>query len=103
MKGSESMDKYNICIACASGMATSHLIMEQLKEMFQKERIPVNLTATRVGDLGTDPHYDLIITSTLLKRNFRCPIYCALSFLTGVGVEKEFDEIVEILKSIDKK
>ena len=27
------MEKYRICVACASGMATSHLIMDQLKDL----------------------------------------------------------------------
>ncbi len=93
------MEKYRICVACASGMATSHLIMDQLKDLFKREKIAADITATRVGDLGTDPDYDLIVTSTLLKRNYNCPIYTAISFLTGVGTEKEFQEILTILRN----
>ena len=93
------MEKYRICVACASGMATSHLIMDQLKDLFKREKIAADITVTRVGDLGTDPDFDLIVTSTLLKRNISCPIYTALSFLTGVGIEKEFQEILTILRA----
>lgn len=92
------MEKYKVCVACAAGMATSHLIMEQLKEMFRREKIPVDISARRVGDLGSDPHYDIIVTSTLLKAKYRCPVYCAISFLTGIGMEKDFHEIVNILR-----
>ena len=60
------MEKYRICVACASGMATSHLIMDQLKDLFKREKIAADITVTRVGDLGTDPDFDLIVTSTLL-------------------------------------
>lgn len=93
------MEKYRVCVACASGMATSHLIMEQLKEMFKKEKIDVDISATRVGDLGTDPNFDIIVTSTLLKGKFRCPVFTALSFLTGIGMEQDFQEILRILRS----
>ena len=97
------MEKYRICVACASGMATSHLIMDQLKDLFKREKIAADITVTRVGDLGTDPDFDLIVTSTLLKRNISCPIYNALSFLTGVGIEKEFQEILTILRANGEK
>jgi len=48
------MRTYKIIVACGSGMATSHFIMEQLKDMFRKDGFSVDVYATKVSDLGTN-------------------------------------------------
>lgn len=95
------MKKYKIIVACGSGMATSHVIMEQLREMLQKAGFDVDISATKVSDLGADPHCDVIVTSTILQGNYNMPVVRALSFLTGIGMEKDLQKIIEILKTIN--
>ena len=95
------MRTYKIIVACGSGMATSHFIMEQLKDMFRKDGFSVDVYATKVSDLGTDPQCDLIVTSTILQGNYKMPVVRALSFLTGIGMEKDYQKMVDILKSLD--
>ena len=95
------MKKYKIIVACGSGMATSHVIMEQLREMLQKAGFDVDISATKVSDLGADPRCDVIVTSTILQGNYNMPVVRALSFLTGIGMEKDLQKIIEILKTIN--
>lgn len=95
------MRKYKIIVACGSGMATSHVVMEELRDMFRKEGYDVDIKATKVSDLGENPICDLIVTTTILQGNYKQPVIRALSFLTGVGAEKDFAKIVEALKGLD--
>lgn len=95
------MREYKILVACASGMATSHLILDQLRDMCVEKGIPASITATKVGDLGTDPQCDVIVTSTLLNGDFKVPVVRAISFLTGIGMEEDFQKIVDILQKAE--
>ena len=92
------MAKYNICVVCASGMATSVLISQQLKDLLKQRNIDANVTTTKVSDLGVVSNYDIIVTSTLLPDNLEIPVIRTMSFLTGIGMEKEADKIVEVLQ-----
>lgn len=93
------MKKFKICVACGSGMATSHLITEQLQDMLKGRGIEADISATKVSDIGNAHNYDLIVTSTILNADtYDVPVIRALSFLTGVGMEKDFELIVDALQ-----
>ncbi len=92
------MAKYSICIVCASGMATSKLIAEQLKDLLKDKNIDAKMVVTKVSDLGEVSNYDVIVTSTLLPDNLDVPVIRTMSFLTGIGMEKDLDKIVEVLQ-----
>lgn len=92
------MKKYNICVACGAGMATSKLIAEQLKTLLKDRSIDAKITVTKISDLGNAPNYDLIVTSGSLSKNLGVPVIRAMSFLTGVGIDKDFNKILEALE-----
>ncbi|MDD4835188.1 MAG: PTS sugar transporter subunit IIB [Lutispora sp.] len=92
------MAKYNICVVCGSGMATSVLISQQLKDLLKQRNIDANITTTKVSDLGAVSHYNVIVTSTLLPNNLDVPVIRTMSFLTGLGMDKDVDKIVNILQ-----
>lgn len=92
------MAKYNICVVCGAGFATSRLIAEQLKDLLEDRSIDANLTVTRVSDLGNVSNYDVVVTSTLLPDNFDVPVIRATSFLTGIGMDKDLDRIIQVLE-----
>lgn len=92
------MAKYNICVVCASGMATSKLISEQLKDLLKQRNIDAKMTVTKISDLGDVSNYDVIVTSTLLPDNLGIPVIRTMSFLTGIGMEKDLDKIIEVLE-----
>lgn len=92
------MKKYKICVACGSGMATSHLIADQLHDMLQQKGIIAEIITTKVSDIGNAENYDLIVTSTLMPDVYKIPVIRAISFLTGVGMEQDLEKIIECLK-----
>lgn len=93
------MRKYKIRVACGSGMATSHLVAEQLKEMLKEKNIDADVIATKVSDLGRGDDCDLIVTSTLLSGDYEAPVVNAISFLTGIGMEEDLEKIINHLKN----
>lgn len=95
------MKKFKICVACGSGMATSHLITEQLVDMLNQRGIQADVKATKVSDIGDAHNYDLIVTSTILSADtYDVPVVRALSFLTGIGMEQDFEKIVQELEKL---
>lgn len=97
-----SRKKPKICVACGSGMATSHLIAQQLEELLREKGVKAEIKATKVSDLSKNEDYDLIVTSTLLPDTYSVPVIRATSFLTGVGMEKDLEKIIEYLEKIQQ-
>ena len=113
---SGSIKGYNVTFSI--GYEESYLMMKDMIEKIGYEftNIPSHLIARDfprtmeelrrydvilVSDLGADPHCDVIVTSTILQGNYNMPVVRALSFLTGIGMEKDLQKIIEILKTIN--
>lgn len=95
------MRRYKIYVACGSGLATSHLLAEQLREMLKQRGIEADINTTKVSDLGNGDGCDLIVTSTTLSNNYNVPVVRAISFLTGVGMERDLEKIINHLETIN--
>lgn len=93
------MSKYNICVVCGAGFATSKLIADQLKTLLNERNIDTNIIVTRVSDLSNVSNYDLIVTATLLSDSYDVPVVRTMSFLTGISMDKDVDMIVDVLQN----
>ena len=89
--------KKRIIVACGGGIATSTLIVSKLKEILKANGIDAEIIQCRVAEI--DSHKDnvnLIISSANLKKDYGIPVLQALSFISGVGMDKTIDEIIRI-------
>ncbi len=91
-----------ILVSCGAGVATSTAVKQKLAELLaQKGYGPdkVELGQCRVSELGTHADgYDLIITTAALPPTIKTPYILGLPFLTGIGVDKVLDQILEALQ-----
>lgn len=96
-------DAVNILIACGSGIATSTVAQEKVKEILDKNSIPYKInkgTVNQIPDLHDS--VDLVLTTTKYRSEISTPILFVFGLISGIN-EKEIEEdIVTTCKKILK-
>ncbi|MFO7343316.1 PTS sugar transporter subunit IIB [Caldibacillus debilis] len=88
-----------VLVICGTGIATSTVIMNKLKEFFAEKQMQVQLDQSKVSDiLSVGNDYDLIVSTTIVPPTIKTKVVNAIPLLTGVGKEKVFNDILEALK-----
>ena len=92
------MNKKKIMVACGTGIATSTVVVNKMGNLLKEKGINVDIQQCKVSELPykTDK-VDLIVTTTAYTSKNNIPVVVAVSFLTGIGVDKDLEKIVEIL------
>lgn len=92
------MGKKKIMVACGTGIATSTVDVNKMSTLLKERGVDVDIQQCKVAELPykTD-NVDLIVTTTAYTSKKDIPVIVAVSFLTGIGVDKDLDKIIEIL------
>jgi len=94
------MTQKNILVACGTGICTSTMATKKLQEALKKRGKDgkVKITQCKVSELVSKAHdVDLIISTTTVPSSIKTPVVMGTAFLTGVGIDKVTDEIIDIL------
>lgn len=90
--------KYRAIIACGSGVATSTMARKKIEK-----GLKVEITQCKIGELENlakvqKPNF--VIHTVVLPQGltFDCPVFSGVPFLTGVGLTKALDEIIDSIK-----
>ena len=89
-----------IVVACGAGIATSTVAIQKLKAGFEKRGLlnKVSFTQCTVAELpGKVNGHDMVVTTAQFSQKVDIPVVSGLPFITGLGVEKLIDNIVETL------
>ncbi len=88
-----------ILIVCGTGIATSTVVAQKVKEYCQNQGIEVAVDQGKVMDIlrGADD-YDLVVATTQVPSGVSTPSVNALPFLTGMGVDQTLAEIKQKLQ-----
>lgn len=94
------MRKKKILVACGTGIATSTVVVNKVKKLLEQKGLEANVQQCKVSEVDSkSSDADLIITTTPYKNSINdVPVVVAISFLTGVGIEKDIDKIVEAIE-----
>ena len=88
-----------VVIACGTGVATSTVVVEKVKELLKKNGLEANIIQCTMGDIGGHAdEADLIITTMQMEDTFSKPVVLGVSFLTGVGQEETERQILQHLQ-----
>lgn len=88
-----------ILVACGSGIATSTIICESIKNLLNENNLKADIIQCSIGDIdGRVDDADLIVTSTKLTKEYKIPVISAISLLTGVGRAETESLILDNLK-----
>lgn len=93
-----------IFVACGSGVVTSTIAINKLKEGLDDRHIPeedYKIGQGSVGEIESNaPEYDaVLVTSQYESDNVQIPIINGISLLTGVGADQVLDKIAKIVES----
>jgi len=94
------MTQKTILIACGTGICTSTMAAKKLEEALKKrgKDDKVKITQCKVAELVSKAHdADLIVSTTTVPSSIEKPVVMGTAFLTGVGIDKVTDEIIEKL------
>lgn len=96
------MAKKNILVVCGNGAATSTMVLQTLKEMFEEKNIPVDLAQKKVqevNELIKDDFYDMVVSTsgTDFTNPNNIPVFSGVPLLTGIGKEQMLDDVVAAL------
>ena len=89
-----------VLIVCGTGIATSTVVAQKVKEYCEAQEIEVVVDQGKVMDIlrGADD-YDLVVSTTQVPSSVSTPSVNGLPFLTGVGVDRTLEEIRQQLQA----
>lgn len=92
--------KKKILTVCGSGVATSVMCAEKIKQYCSKNGIDVSVEAISFGQLsGRKIDADCIVSvNPNQKINIDIPVISGVSLLTGIGQQATLDEILKVIK-----
>lgn len=90
-----------ILLACGTGVATSTVVTSRLNDAMKKRGLEGTYTTVqcKVAEVAAKAsNFDLVISNTRPPAGLTVPVINGLPLITGVGAEKVWDEVAEILR-----
>jgi galactitol PTS system EIIB component len=92
------MAKKKILVACGTAIATSTVVANKIKQLLTEKGVPVEVQQCKAAEAPSKAAaYDLIVTTTPIGNVGDTPVIRTVSFLSGVGMEKDIALILEKL------
>lgn len=106
VKVKKEYKKARALVVCADGVATSTIVLVSLREGLEERGVQGEFVQGRVLDVDRtvkSTHFDFVISTagTCLDVDVDIPIISGIPFLTGVGKEQTFDQIMDIVNKND--
>lgn len=89
-----------VLVACGTGIATSTMAAKKLEAALEARGLAkeVKISQCTVAELPRkSPDFDLVIVTARVAQDIKTPVVQGLPFLTGVGMDKTVDEVIEKL------
>lgn len=97
------MKEYRILIACGSGIATSTVIANRVKNLCEDNGYRVKVNQVKIVEVEKmAPEYDLIVASTQVPSTVTTPSVFAINYLTGMNQEATDQQILDILGKLSE-
>ncbi|WP_191561084.1 PTS sugar transporter subunit IIB [Metabacillus idriensis] len=91
--------KKQILIACGAGIATSTIVNGAVEKMCKENGIHATLHQIKITEVGGYvDSADLLISTTIVQKEYPFPVINARAFLTGIGLDEVKEQILAELK-----
>jgi Phosphotransferase system, galactitol-specific IIB component len=93
------MEIKEIIIACGAGVATSTLVNKRVSDLLEKSKIKAHITQCTYTEVnGFAKNADLIIASSRIAKEINgIPVFVAIPYISGIGIEEFEEKIVNYL------
>lgn len=95
-------EKKRILVACGTSIATATVAATKVKEIAEQAGIAVEVIQCKAGEIRgrmQTVHPHLIIAMTPVPKDLGVPVIMGIPFISGVGIEKLKEEVLNHLKS----
>ncbi|MBS7007818.1 PTS galactitol transporter subunit IIB [Anaerostipes sp.] len=90
--------KKKVIVACGGAVATSTVAANAVVDLAKENGIDVEIAQVRISEIESNLPADLIVTTSKVKRDFGVPLITGMPFISGIGVEKTKEKILDVLK-----
>ncbi len=89
-----------VVVACGSGVATSQTVASKVESMLEDAGINCSVEAVDIKSLDSIiDSVDVYVTIVPGSKSYDVPTINGITFLTGMGIEEEFEKLVNLLKN----
>lgn len=90
-----------ILIACGSGIATSTVAQEKVKEILKGANIPAKIFKSNLNEVaGKQDSVDIIMVTSNYKKPLRKPCLSVFGLISGINEAKIANDIVDLCKKV---
>ena len=94
-------NEVKILIACGSGIATSTVAQEKVKQILKEAGIPARITKGTVGQVQTlQDGVDVVMLTTRYPKPLKKPLVQVFGLISGINEDAIKDEIVSTCRSV---
>lgn len=87
-----------LIVACGSGVATSQTVASKLERELDKKGYKAIIEAVDMKSLESHlKNADAYVSIVKPEKDYGIPVFNGIAFLTGVGMDKELDKIIELI------
>jgi len=91
--------KKRILVACGAGIATSTVVCDKVERLLKENKIDASVTQCKIAEVSSlQDNADLIISTTILPREYNIPAIKATAYISGIGMQKLDETILSYLK-----
>ena len=89
-----------VIVACGSGVATSETVAGKVNRLLKAKGVDAKVTAISFGYVDRYiPSSVAYIAITKLHKEYPIPVINGISFLTGVGMDKELTKLIDAINN----
>lgn len=90
-----------ILIACGSGIATSTVAQEKVKEILKEAKIPFSITKGTIGQVpALIDDVDVVMLTTRYPKPLNKPVIQVFALISGVNEDKVAAEIADVCRTV---
>lgn len=89
-----------VLVACGAGIATSTVVCNRVENLLKENNIKAEIIQCKIVEVASrQAEADLIVSTTILPTTYKIPALIATAYISGIGMEKMDQKILEHLKS----
>lgn len=92
----------NIVVVCGSGVATSTVVTNKIKDWLKEKGLDSNVKITQstmMSELNNIDNYDVVVSTTTIPDAVQDKVISGLPLLTGMGSDTVLEQIGEKIKA----
>lgn len=90
-----------VLIACGSGIATSTVAQEKIKEILKEAGIPAQITKGTIGQIPSlASDVDVVMTTTRYPKPLDKPIVQVFGLISGINEDQVAQEVVDACRAV---